>query len=93
LKKILEKYNQSLKVQNNTNSQFDLWSSKGLAAGTKAKLYEKFFAGVTIRKNYVAFYLMPIYKSNLKELLGLELLHQLKGKYCFHIMKLNPEIE
>ncbi len=93
LKRLIEIYSDRLKPQHDSPSSYDLWSLKGLTAGKNAKLYEKFFAGATIRKNSVAFYLMPIYKSNLRDSLSPDLLNLLKGKYLFQIRKWNTNLE
>ena len=62
---------------------------------TALKKNEKlYFAGIKILKNHVAFYFMPIYISpEVKLLLHPELLKILKGKSCFHIKKLDENLE
>jgi hypothetical protein len=81
IKGSMQEYESSFKSLNNSTANYDLWSIKGITAGNRAKLYEKFFAGAAIRKNYVAFYLMALYKSNLKEMIDPELLKLYNGKY------------
>ena len=61
-------------------------------AGRKfSKLY---FAGLVQQKNYVAFYFMPVYSHPaLVTELGPELRKVMKGKSCFHIKRLTPELQ
>lgn len=57
------------------------------------KLDELFFASALIQKGYVGFYYFPIYVApDLKSQLGPSLIKCLKGKTCFHIKNLQPEI-
>ena len=93
LKKILKKYEKPLKPKFDLDSKYDLWSFKDLEiAGRKRK--EVYFAGLIIQSNYVGFYYMPIYTdTKLKSVFQPELLSLLKGKSCFHIKELNPELE
>jgi hypothetical protein len=93
LKALLQKYENSFVTQVNTSTNYALWSRKGINKGAGAKLYEKFFAGVTIRKNYVAFYLMAMYKSKLKEAIDPELVNHLNGKYGFQIRTWDANLE
>ncbi len=52
-----------------------------------------FFASAIIQSTYVGFYFMPIYaETSLKEVFKPELLKLLKGKSCFYIRDLSPEI-
>ncbi|MFZ1599593.1 MAG: hypothetical protein WAW26_27395, partial [Anaerolineae bacterium] len=54
---------------------------------------EVFFAGLIIQKGYVGFYYMPVYaQTELKDVFAPELLGLLKGKSCFHIKRLTPEL-
>ena len=60
-------------------------------AGRKRK--EVFFASIIIQSTYVGFYYMPIYTDvSLKDFFKPELLKLLKGKSCFYIRDLSPEI-
>ena len=62
-----------------------------MIAGRKRK--EVFFASIVIRKTYVGFYYMPIYTDvSLKDVFKPELMKLLKGKSCFYIRDLSPEI-
>jgi len=93
LRKILEKYEASLRLKFDLKEKYELWTDKEVnIAGKKKK--ELFFAGFTLQKNYVSFYFMPIYiEPELKEKLDPELLKLLKGKSCFHIKSIDQELE
>ncbi len=73
-------------------SRYDLWSLKDVTIdGRKRK--EVYFAGLIIQKGYVGFYYMPVYaETGLKTGFAPELLKLLKGKSCFHIKRLGPEL-
>ena len=52
------------------------------------------FASVVEQKKYVGFYFMPIYMNDpLKNQLPASLLKLLKGKACFHITELTPQLK
>jgi len=93
LKTILKKYEDPLKPKFDVDSKYDLWSFKNVEiAGRKRK--EVSFASIIIQSNYVGFYYMPIYTDTLfQEVFEPELLKLLKGKTCFHIKELTPELE
>jgi hypothetical protein len=93
LKKILLKYEDPLKPKFDLDSKYDLWSFKDIEIdGRKRK--EVFFASVIIRSKYVGFYYMPIYTdTELKDVFKPELLSLLRGKSCFHVKKLDRELE
>lgn len=92
LKPLLEKYRPPLAAKTENERYFDLWSFKDLEIeGRKRK--EVFFAGLIIQKDYVGFYYMPVYvDGEIKQLFPPNLLKLLKGKSCFHIRKLSPEL-
>lgn len=92
LKSLLQGYAPPLTPKMDTERSFDLWSVKDLVIeGRKRK--EVFFAGLIIQKSYVGFYFMPVYvESEMKALFPPELLRHLKGKSCFHIKALTPEL-
>ncbi len=93
LKEILKKYENPLTPKFDLDSKYDLWSVKNLVIeGRKRK--EISFAALIIQSNYVGFYYMPVYTDvELKSVFGPELLKLLKGKSCFHIKKLNEDLE
>lgn len=92
LKKILKKYEDPFKPKLDLDSRYDLWSFKNIEIdGRKRK--EVFFASIIIQSTYVGFYFMPVYAdTSLKEVFKPELLKLLKGKSCFYIRDLSPEI-
>lgn len=93
LKSFLKKFEDPLKPKFDLDSKYDLWSFKEVEiAGRKRK--EVFFASIIIQSNYVGLYYMPIYTDvKLRDVFKPELLKLLKGKSCFHIKDLNPELE
>jgi hypothetical protein len=93
LKKILKRYEGKLQPKFDLDSKYDLWSFKELEiAGRKRK--EVYFAGLIIQSSYVGFYFMPVYvEREMKDVFEPELLSLLKGKSCFHIKKLDKDIE
>jgi hypothetical protein len=58
------------------------------------EIKEVYFAELIIKSSYVGFYYMSVYaETDIKNMFGSELLKLLKGKSCFHIKKLDEEIE
>ena len=93
LKKLLKQYENPLVSKMDLDSRYDLWSVKDVEiAGRKRR--EVFFASLIIQSAYVGFYFMPVYTdTSLKDVFGPDLLPLLKGKSCFHIKKLDTELE
>lgn len=93
LKTLLKKYENPLVSKIDLDSRYDLWSIKDLVIeGRKRK--EVAFCGLIIQSSYVGFYYMPVYTDiEIKSIFGNELLKLLKGKSCFHIKKLDQELE
>jgi hypothetical protein len=72
--------------------QYELYYSKEIELPGR-KIPELCFASLLIQKGYVGFYFFPVYMNDpLKKKLGTTLLKTLKGKTCFHLKKVNPEI-
>ena len=92
LKSLLQAYAPPLTPKIDTEGSFDLWSQKDLVIeGRKRK--EVYFAGLIIQKSYVGFYFMPVYvDTEMRAFFPPELLRHLKGKSCFHIKTLTPEL-
>lgn len=92
LKARMKTYQPPLTARMDDEAHFDLWSEKDLVIeGRKRK--EVYFAGLIIQKSYVGFYYMPVYVSEeIKSTFSPELLSLLKGKSCFHIKKLTPQL-
>lgn len=92
LKPLLEEYRPPLTAKMETERYFDLWSFKELVIADRNRK-EVFFAGLIIQKAYVGFYFMPVYvEKEIKTLFPPELLRLLKGKSCFYIKRLTPEL-
>jgi hypothetical protein len=93
LKKMLKKYEDPLKPKFDLEGKYDLWSFKDLEiAGRKRE--EVNFATIIIQSSYVGLYYMPIYTDReLKDVFKPELLKTLKGKSCFHIKKMDKNLE
>lgn len=54
---------------------------------------EIFFASTQIKKNYVSFYLMPVYMfPDLLKNISPELKKHMQGKSCFNFKKVEPEL-
>lgn len=93
LKKILKKYEKPLIPKFDLDCKYELWSIKNIEIDGRKKK-EVYFAGLTIQSNYVGFYYMPIYTDvQLKDFFKQDLLRLLKGKTCFHIKKLDENLE
>lgn len=92
LRPLLARYSPPLLSKRDEPGYFDLWSFKDLVIADR-KRKEVFFAGLIIQKSYVGFYFMPVYTDpETKSFFQPELLRLLKGKSCFHIKKLTPEL-
>ena len=93
LKRILKKYENPLISKFDLDSKYDLWSVKDIEIEGK-KRKEVYFAGLIIQNNFVGFYFMPVYTDeSLKLFFHPDLQKLLKGKSCFHIKKLDSELE
>ena len=92
VKALLEPFAGHFTVRRNEPGAYDLWSERDLVIDGR-KRREVFFAGLLIQKDYVGFYFMPVYtEPEMKGVFGPELLALLKGKSCFYIKRLTPEI-
>ncbi|SRR6266700_3846072 len=56
------------------------------------KYDERWFASLILQRGYVGFYFTPI-ASSLKKALAPDLMKLLKGKSCFHVKALTPELK
>ncbi|WKZ24003.1 MAG: DUF1801 domain-containing protein [Candidatus Dojkabacteria bacterium] len=93
LKQILEVYVRHFNEVRIAPKRYELWS-KGDFTISGRKRKELFFASVMLQKDYVGLYYMPVYtEPDMKKLFSPELLKLLKGKSCFHIKQLSPELE
>jgi len=93
LKALLVPYADRFTVRHDEPGGYDLWSERDVVVNGR-KRNEVFFAGLIIQKSYVGLYYMPIYAEPeaAAAFFGAELLATLKGKSCFYIKKLTPEI-
>jgi len=92
LKPLLQKFQPPFEPKRDEPAYYDLWSFKQVMIDGRKKK-EVFFAAIIIQKSYVGFYFMPVYaEPEVKQLFQPELLELLKGKSCFHVKKLTPEL-
>lgn len=92
VKQLLTPYATRLQVRKDEPGYYDLWSEKEIVVDGRRRR-EIFFAGAIIQKSYVGFYFMPLYADDdLAHVFGRELLATLKGKSCFHLKRMTPEI-
>lgn len=88
LKKILSKYEKRLTVMVNKPGNYSL------DAGYSEKLKRNmFFGAVTIKKNYVSFYLMPVYVfPALLRGVSPALKKRMQGKSCFNFAAVDEDL-
>jgi hypothetical protein len=88
LKSILTPYAKNLTVKSDTPDMYYL-------DGPYSEKWKKdlFFGAAHIKKNYVSFYLMPvyIYPELLKDI-SPELKKRMQGKSCFNFKKVEPDL-
>lgn len=88
LKSILKKYENSLKLKTSTEDNYYL----------DAGYYEKykqqlFFGAINVKKNYVSFYLMPVYVfPELLKDISPELKKRMQGKSCFNFKQIDDKL-
>lgn len=88
LKNILEPFAPKLTVTADTSSAYSL-------DGPYSEKWKKelFFGSAQIKKNYVSFYLMPVYMyPDLLKGISPELEKHMQGKSCFNFKKVEPEL-
>jgi hypothetical protein len=88
LKKILKPYAPKLTITVDTSSAYSL-------DGPYSEKWKKavFFGAAQIKKNYVSFYLMPVYMyPELLKGISPELKKHMQGKSCFNFKKVEPEL-
>ncbi len=88
LRAILKPYAERLTVTADTSSAYSL-------DGPYSEKWKKaiFFGGAQIKKNYVSFYLMPVYMfPKLLKSMSPELKKHMQGKSCFNFKRLEPEL-
>jgi hypothetical protein len=88
LKAILEPYARTLTLRHDTPGLYYLDGPYSEKWGKQL-----FFASTQIRKNYVSFYLMPVYMfPDLLDGISPELKKHMQGKSCFNFKKLEPAL-
>ncbi|HEY6075082.1 MAG TPA: hypothetical protein VIV15_17305 [Anaerolineales bacterium] len=88
LRAILRPYADSLTLRHDTPVLYYL--DGPYSAKWKKQL---FFASVQIRKNYVSYYLMPVYMyPDLLEGISPELKRHMQGKSCFNFRRFEPAL-
>ena len=88
LKKILKSYAGKLTVTADTSTGYSL-------DGPYSEKWKKviYFGGAQIKKNYVSFYLMPVYiYPELLEEISPDLKKHMQGKSCFNFKKVEPAL-
>ncbi len=88
LKNILEPFAPKLTITADTSSAYSL-------DGPYSEKWKKelFFGSTQLKKNYVSFYLMPVYMyPDLLNDISPELKKHMQGKSCFNFKKVEPEL-
>ena len=88
LRNILKPYAENLTLKTNTPETYYL-------DGPYSEKWEKqlFFGSAQIKKNYVSFYLMPVYMyPELLNGVSPELKKRMQGKSCFNFKKVEPAL-
>ena len=88
LRKILKPYAKGLTVTADTADSYSL-------DGPYSEKWKQdlFFGSAQIKKNYVSFYLMPVYMyPELLKKVSPELIKHMQGKSCFNFKKVEPEL-
>ena len=88
LKNILQPYAGNLTITADTSKGYSL-------DGPYSEKWKKviFFGAAQIQKNYVSFYLMPVYMyPELLKDISPELKKRMQGKSCFNFRKVEPEL-
>lgn len=88
LKNILQPYAEKLELKEDTSDTYYI-------DGPYSEKWKKqlFFGSAQIKKNYVSFYLMPVYMyPDLLKDISPELKKRMQGKSCFNFKKVEPEL-
>jgi hypothetical protein len=93
VKALLEPFADEFPPRKDEPGCYELWSDKQVEFFGKVRKEGVFFAGALIQKHYVGLYYMPVYAiDEARQFIGPELLRTLKGKSCFYIKSLTPEL-
>jgi hypothetical protein len=88
LKNILKPYAERLTLKADTSDTYYI-------DGPYSEKWKKqlFFASTVIKKNYVSFYLMPVYMyPDLLKDVSADLKKRMQGKSCFNFKKVEPDL-
>jgi len=88
LKNILKPYAEKLTLKANTSDTYYI-------DGPYSEKWKKqlFFGSAQVKKNYVSFYLMPVYMyPELLKDISPELKKRMQGKSCFNFKKVEPHL-
>jgi hypothetical protein len=92
VKELLAPYAGRLTARRDEPGYLDLWSEKDVEIDGRRRS-DVFFCGLIVQKSYVGFYFMPLYADQERSLVfGPDLLARLKGKSCFRLKELTPEL-
>ena len=93
VKKLLEPYAAQFPARKDEPGGYELWSDTPVEVAGRLRKEGVFFAGALLQKSYVGFYYMPYYThEEAAGAIGPDLMALLKGKSCFYIKKLTPQI-
>lgn len=88
LKKILQPFAPKLTLTTDTQVAYSI-------DGPYSEKWKRnlFFASVQVKKNYVSFYLMPVYMyPDLLKSISPDLKKRMQGKSCFNFRNVDPEL-
>ena len=88
LKNILKPYAEKLTLTSDTSDTYYI-------DGPYSEKWKKqlFFASTVVKKNYVSFYLMPVYMyPDLLNDISPQLRKRMQGKSCFNFKKVEPDL-
>ncbi|WP_223702578.1 hypothetical protein [Sutcliffiella deserti] len=89
LKAILQDYEESLNLKKDQEDEYYL----NTANNPVTKTCDGYFGSVHIKKNYVSFYLMPVYVyPELLESISQPLKKRMQGKSCFNFKKIDKSL-
>lgn len=89
LKNILKPYAEKMDVKADNDESFYLETGKIHPINNKPA----FFGSAIVKKNYVSFYLMPVYEHpDLLDTISPELKKRMQGKSCFNFKKYDTKL-
>jgi hypothetical protein len=92
VKRLLVPYARHFTVRRDEPGFFDLSAERDVVIDGRTR-HGVFFAGLIVQKRHLGLYFMPVYAdADLATVFGPELLARFKGKSCFHLERLSPEL-